>query len=188
MTTTTNLRLFFAITLPDDVRQTLVNLTKQLRKEKWGKSVRWISPENLHITLHFIGHCETLRVALLCEEVSKMLKSIKSFLLQLGAVTLFPQHKNPHVIAVHVVPSNDLLKLAHAVGQGIIASGLEIEARKYLPHLSLGRFLRTTPPSIAPQTHPAIKQFLVKEIALLHSEKIDEKRIYLPMQHFSLSN
>lgn len=49
-------RLFVAVTLPDTVRQLLIERQTEL------SDMRWTSPDNLHLTLRFIGEVPQAKV------------------------------------------------------------------------------------------------------------------------------
>ena len=50
------MRLFVALDLAEDVRGALRELISKLQPKSQG--ARWVPPENLHVTLKFIGHVD----------------------------------------------------------------------------------------------------------------------------------
>ena len=68
-------RLFFAVNLPEQVKKQLAEkMLPQIPKEQWRK----VLPENLHITMHFLGYLPKEAVAKLMEQ-AKALESFESF-------------------------------------------------------------------------------------------------------------
>lgn len=180
------LRLFFAIEINKEIRAALSQLIKQMRSEHWGNHIRWIPTENLHITLQFVGYCEAERVGFLLEQVHAAIKKILPLTIELGYVRLFPSEAHPHVLAVSVPSTPELIHLADTIGKGMTAAGFTPEKRSYLPHVSLGRLLHASPPQLNTSYKPQPNLLVVDKVALLQSEHVNDKRIYTALRHLTL--
>ena len=55
-------RLFVALTLPDPVRTALVDLQRELKPILPSNSRAWTRPENMHLTLRFLGNVVSMRI------------------------------------------------------------------------------------------------------------------------------
>lgn len=125
------MRLFVALDLPSVVRTRLSFLAGGL------PGVRWVPPENLHITLRFIGETQTWRA----EELDNALAAIRApaFTLQLGGVGTFD--KAGRVVSLYAgVQRNPALEhLQSKVETALHRAGLERERRRYIPHVTLAR-------------------------------------------------
>lgn len=177
----TTLRLFFAIQISTEIRDALAKVIKNFQAQAWGHAIRWVHPENLHITLRFIGPCKEEQVLPLIENVSAVIKAnsaVSPFVLQLSAVQLFPTPSRPRIISVGFFPNPRLFQLVYSIEEGIVSSGFSPETRPYLPHLTLGRFVQYK--KLNPNELPLLDQysFTVEKISLLKSEERDGKRIY----------
>ena len=68
-----DLRLFIAIELPTSVRAELASLQSRLQHEPALKNVRWVSPNNIHLTLKFLGNVPQPRVPALTAAVRALI-------------------------------------------------------------------------------------------------------------------
>ena len=104
---------------------------------------RKVEPENLHLTLVFLGDCPEPAL----EAAHEGFQTLRAhrFLLSLQGLGLFGKDK-PRAAWAGVAPSPDLLHLQAKVESIARRAGCPITARKYLPHVTLGRF--PTPPPV----------------------------------------
>lgn len=131
MDPSTRQRLFFALS-PDEVfRTALVNLTEKLLHER-GKRV---SPENLHVTLVFLG--STDREQRLCAEAVAREVAIEPFTLTFDRLGHWPR-QGVLWSAPSAVPEG-LLSLVSALNDGLCRCGFSLETRPYRVHLTVVR-------------------------------------------------
>lgn len=130
------IRLFIAISPPPEIRFFIQGL---------GRSIPGARPtpdEQLHLTLHFLGDVE----GSLFNDVREELLEIQQepFQLQIKGVGHFPPRGTPKVIWAGIAPSDELLRLHKRVGSTLRGCGVELEKRKFAPHITLAR-LRNSP-------------------------------------------
>ncbi len=129
------MRLFVGIALPDDIRARLAGLKGGLH------GARWVAPENLHLSLRFIGEVAGGEHS----DVAHALKTIsaKAFDLKLSGLGAFDRRGRVHAIWAGVekgVEKPDALaRLQGSVESTLVRSGLEPEHRKFKPHVTLAR-------------------------------------------------
>lgn len=124
------IRLFTAIGLPPD-------LTTRLTLMQGGvPGARWSPPENLHLTLRFIGEVDEA----VANDIDDMLSGLRAapFELTLKGCGSFGS-KDPHSLWVGVAPCPPLLQLAARVDSLLQRMGIGAETRKYTPHVTLAR-------------------------------------------------
>lgn len=125
------IRAFAAITLPDGVVGELTLLQHMLPLP------RQVAPENLHLTLVFLGslHEDTL------EDVHLAFSRLRAppFDLTLRGVEAFGGAR-PRNVWAGVAPSAGLTHLQRKVETAARGAGVAIEARRFTPHVTLGRF------------------------------------------------
>jgi 2'-5' RNA ligase len=126
------MRLFVALTLPESVRQRLSGLANGL------PGARWVKPENLHLTLRFLGEVDNVTAA----DVDDALAKIHSpgFDLSLNGIGHFGEGRKLRALWVGVDASAELMRLQEKIEQALIRAGLPPEARKFKPHVTLARF------------------------------------------------
>jgi 2'-5' RNA ligase len=123
-------RLFTGLEIPSLVAQSLGMLRGGL------PGARWITPENYHLTLRFIGDIDDA----LAHEIAGMLGRVRrgSFELRLDGLTSFGGRK-PRALVASVAPVAALMELQAEHERLMQRLGLEPEGRKYTPHVTLAR-------------------------------------------------
>jgi len=180
------LKLFFAIELDYELKRSLTKLIDDLKKQPWGHRVKWTQPENLHITLRFIGSVEPAKVPELADAVQQAIKSIGSFPLQLDTVRLFPSPTAPRAIATNIIPIAQLFDLANILEEVISGSGFAPETRPYLPHLTLGRVMHYHAPNFQEDLTLNAVTMDVEEIVLFNTRKELNHHSYTPLEYLQL--
>jgi 2'-5' RNA ligase len=128
------MRLFVALTLPEDIRQRLSGLANGL------PGARWVKPENLHLTLRFLGEVDNLAAADVDDALAKI--QCPGFDLGLNGIGHFGEGRKLRALWVGVDASAELLRLREKIEQALIRVGLPPEPRKFKPHITLARFKR----------------------------------------------
>ncbi len=164
-----NIRLFAAITLPDDVNDELEPFASGL------PGARWSPPERRHLTLRFIGEVD----GLVYQDVVGALENVlvAPFEISLRGVGHFPPRGAPRSLWAGVSESEALRHLYRRVDRVLVEAGLEPERRKYVPHVTLAR-LNGTPASrvgsyLAANALYRSRAFLVEGFSLFSSQLFD---------------
>ena len=125
------LRLFVALALPALVKTQLAALTGGI------PGVRWVPPDNYHLTLRFIGEIEPWRA----EEVDAALAAIRAprFELALAGIGTFEKGGRIQSLYVNAERSETLSRLQGKVETALQRVGLEPERRRFTPHVTLAR-------------------------------------------------
>ena len=131
------IRLFVGLPFPETIRERLAGLCSGL------PGARWVKPENLHLSLRFIGEVEEH----LAEEIGRDLEAVRApaFDVTLSGVGTFGQGRKARVLWVGVEPSEALAHLQAKVESAVVRAGIEPEGRRFSPHVTLARF-RQAPP------------------------------------------
>jgi len=124
-------RLFVAIDLPDSVKCEIAALTSRLA------GVRLVLPEQLHLTLRFIGEVEEQTML----AIKDSLAAAKSppLTLSLSGAGYFPRGTHPRVLWIGLTPDRLLLQLQAEVERAVQAAGIPGDARPFTPHITIAR-------------------------------------------------
>ena len=146
------MRLFVALAIPCAVRDNLATLINDLRIT--APKARWVRPENIHVTLKFIGEVvpdklESIRGAL------SNVRSERSVELNFRGLGYFPNPKRPSVLWAGIDASPNLPSLAADIDRSLEKLGFPREQRAFVPHLTIARF---QPPRIHEKLQSAIAQ------------------------------
>ncbi len=171
------MRLFVALEIPAAVRDNLAALLKEFRElsaQLADKRPRWVRPENLHVTLKFIGEVAPAKV----EGIRSALSEIRSNAivdLKFHGLGFFPNEKQPRVLWAGMDTSANLPTLAHNTDGALEGQGIGPEKRAFTPHLTLARF---DPPGLHEKLRLAIQDnadrefgsFQAREFHLIESK------------------
>jgi 2'-5' RNA ligase len=134
------MRLFIGVELDERVKTRAVQIADALR-EKLGRRVtaRWIAPDNLHITLWFIGDVADDRAAAVISAVNATFAT-RRFDLEVSGAGAFPAHGAPRVFWIGVGEGQESMKaLYEELAARLQPLGFERERRAYSAHLTLAR-------------------------------------------------
>ena len=131
------MRLFVALDLPEAVRHALAELIANLKPKSQG--ARWVQPENLHITLKFIGHVGNEKLSPIQSALSSI-HTAQPIELRFRGIGFFPNERRPRAFWCGVAGSPNLAELAADIDRALVPLGIEAETRPFTPHLTLARF------------------------------------------------
>ena len=163
-------RSFVAIPLPEPVQVATAALTVDLAGRPGGDAVRWTRSEGYHVTLRFLGNVPTERIEALGECVALAAQDTPPFEVAVGAPEPFPPGRRPKVIALSVSPGPQLAELAARLDEAVAPLGFEPEARRFQPHVTLGRIRNRRFPTLDGVASPSAAPWPVREIVLYRSD------------------
>ena len=131
------MRLFVALDLPDQVRHSIAELIAKLQPK--SRAARWIKPENLHITLKFIGHVGNEKLSPIQSALSSI-HAEQHVELHFRGMGFFPNEHHPRAFWCGIASSPNLADLATDIDRALVPLGIEAETRPFTPHLTLARF------------------------------------------------
>lgn len=177
-------RLFVAIPLPRDVRDRLLALCSGL------PGARWVEPDNIHLTLRFIGEVADGEVREIAGALARV--DAPAFALSLAGVYHFGSARRARTLWAGVDRQPDLALLYGRVEQSLRRAGIAPDDRKFTPHVTLARLKGTPPPRLASyvQTHNLFRAgpFPVTEFALFRSFLSQDGAIHRIEAEFPLRN
>ena len=132
-------RVFLAIRLPLSMAATL-NKKARHRAGELVDNLRWVAPQQQHITLRFLGDVSSEQLQLLAARFARVLCNNYTFDCLTGQFELFPNARHPRVLALGMHSGQELKRLAAICEQVAVDCGLPREPRYYKPHVTLGRF------------------------------------------------
>ena len=131
------LRLFIAAFLPEETKDALFHYVESLRG--FLRGVRWEPREKFHVTLRFLGDVDESRLAGISTDIGSMVFGSGHVQSGFSDLRLFPGSKNPRVLALSLMKSERFQFLFNKVQRAILQNGFEMERRKFIPHVTIGR-------------------------------------------------
>ena len=130
-------RLFAAIHIkPTEAFSDIFNNLKQILG---FHIIKWVDPNNIHITLKFIGETPADEIPAITEALKVSSVGIQPFDIKLANTGIFGSYYLPRVIWAGIDASDELFKLSANVVTNLEAIGYLSDRQNFVPHLTLGR-------------------------------------------------
>jgi 2'-5' RNA ligase len=138
------MRLFVALEISEAVRENLAAIRENF--SSIGSQLRWVPPENLHVTLKFIGSVPTEKLQPIIEALRhvSLVDPLQVFIRGLGWYT---HSKTGVMLWATIEDSKPLAALAASIDRRLASLGFAPENRSFMPHLTLARGSRDIPNS-----------------------------------------
>ncbi len=129
------MRAFIAVEVrPSDA---LLGLLKALKSSE--ARLRVVAPENLHLTLKFLGEVGEDVTTPIVEVLRQSTEGVKPFTMSFQGTGAFPSLKGPRVLWVGVRGGDPLVAIARSLEGGLEGLGFPRERRMFSPHLTVAR-------------------------------------------------
>lgn len=167
-------RVFIAINFPEDIKKRLA-----VYQRKWPElPVRWIKPENLHITLEFLGYVPDEELLEVCKTAKEVAARHKPFSIKLNNICYGPPKKiPPRLIWISGERSKELVLLRDDLEKTLSGSLVRFvsEKRDFSPHITLGRIRTWDWRRIEPEERPEVSEdinlsFNVNSLEVMESQ------------------
>ncbi len=132
------IRTFLAIELPRALLSKIEEVQGDLRSSQ--ADVRWVNPENLHLTLKFFGNIDQSRIEPIVQSIDQAVQETPPILLRVKGMGAFPNLKNPRVIWIGVEDGKEeVTSFQKKLEIGLKKIGFPPDDHPFHPHLTLGR-------------------------------------------------
>jgi 2'-5' RNA ligase len=131
------MRAFIALELTDGIRRSLAEQIADFKSG--GADVRWVKPEDIHLTLKFLGDIEENLVPSIAEHLERSAAAFAPFNLSLAGTGVFPASGRPRILWAGIEGAETLQSLQQAVEKEMESLGFPREKRPFRPHITLGR-------------------------------------------------
>ena len=124
-------RLFVAIDLPEAIKQEIATIPRAISK------ARWVPPDQLHLTLRFIGDTDDALAAQLAERLARI--DAPTFSLAIKGIGHFPPRAMARVLWLGLETSPPLAALQIKIERVCIEFGLPPGGQRFSPHVTIAR-------------------------------------------------
>ena len=168
------LRAFIALEIPPKIQHAIHQAASKLRGET-ESLVRWVQPENVHLTLKFLGDISPASVDTLTQMLRAEAESCPPFDIHITGLASFPSPKRPRVIYIGIQAPAGLEALHHGIESATRRLGYESKERDFSPHLTIGRVKQ----NISAVEGQKIRQALeATKIDSLGTARVDSVHLY----------
>jgi 2'-5' RNA ligase len=182
-------RAFVAVFPPPETRSNAVAGALEAVQRFGGGSVdrvRWARPENVHLTLKFLGEIREEVLNDLYAVVAKTYAGHQPFDVTLTGLGAFPSTRRARILWVGVSEGSDQLRsLAVDLDDALAPLGFGREERPYTPHLTLGRIRGHAASFDLPSDVGDLGRFSVRCVELVESTLTPEGAVYRTVRTFA---
>ena len=168
------LRAFIAMTPPTTLQHTVAEVREAF--QSLNLPWRWVTPEQIHLTLKFLGNVPAEQVAMIAQAMAHTVQGQTAFPLRARALGCFPQPARPRVLWVGLDdPSQALGRLNERLTVALTPLGFPPEDRPLHPHLTLARVQNVRRsgqllPMLQTYQNRDFGEFLVTQVHLMQSQ------------------
>jgi RNA 2',3'-cyclic 3'-phosphodiesterase len=179
-----DIRAFLAIELPEETKIKLNQLEDQFKIKRLN--VKWVDPENIHLTLKFLGNISVDSIPKIQEIMEEAALEIAPFKIGVNGVGVFPNVQRVQIIWAGLNGELDkLIQLQKLIDTGMSRLGFIPESRPFTAHITIARMRdeardseRETAGKLAGVTLFEAPFFIVKSVNLMRSQLRREGPIY----------
>jgi len=181
------IRSFISLDLPLSLRHELSRHAKLIAGQDKRQKIRWLPPENYHLTLVFSGEVESAILSGLQFALERKLESTKAVPLTISSITPFP-FSRPRIAAVLVEHTTELLRLQSDVANCVRKCGITPERRRFVPHVTLGRLKPRAGKTVDFKVRNILLSGFADSVTLFQSELTQDGAIHTALAEFPLRN
>jgi len=184
------MRAFIAIEISETIRDAIGTLIRELRQS--GDRVKWVRPENLHLTLKFLGDLSEENVPKAIDILGRCAEGVGPFQLEVKNAGGFPNLNRPRVLFVEAEDSPPMAReLARRLNKQMTRAGVPREDRGFRNHITIGRVRKPMPmPALGKRLHElAGRRFgamTVSDVVLMQSDLRPDGPVYTPVERVAL--
>ncbi len=181
------IRLFVALKIPFEVKETLLNTCKDLSGNP--EKFRWETPGKIHLTLKFIGEVDEDLLDPIKEELD-FVENYHSFNCSVTKFDFFFRFKEPKILWAGLKTDGSIYELVNELNSKLEKFSIPVEKRKFKPHLTMLRIKK----------HPGEKfiqdfrnyrfddfTFTSNEVALIQSQLLPTGAKYTEIKKYNLT-
>ncbi len=182
-------RIFIAIrVIPEEAFLKLIN---SFKSALFAENIKWINPENIHITLVFLGDTEEKLIKDITQMLDKVCVESGNFELIIRGTGVFRNINDPRIIWTNIDHSENLFKLAEKILSGLTEINIRPQDKPFKPHITIGRikhlngkgtFIKLT----EQYQNTELQKLHVNEVILYESILLPQGPKYLPIEKFKL--
>jgi RNA 2',3'-cyclic 3'-phosphodiesterase len=170
------MRIFIAVELPKEIKDSVEFLKESFKSVK---GLRFVSRENVHVTMKFLGEVDENKVSELVAALNQV--KFRPFSLSLSKLGVFPSEREMRVLWVSVEPEEPLLELKKQIDA--VLPGFK-DDHPFKSHITIARISYISPDDkckvgeLLMNTQIQKKEFLVEKFILYKSTLTPKGPVY----------
>jgi 2'-5' RNA ligase len=191
-----SIRAFIAVELPSELRKALAGLQSKL-KAATPCPAKWVAPENIHLTLCFLGDINPSQVNGIQQTLNQTCAVLAPFKLYTDKLGTFPNDYRPQVVWLGLRGDLEPLSFLHKkIEAGLALLGFKPDNNSFSPHLTLARLCNEALPAERQKLGETVNRTIceinhalpVSEICLMRSSLTPAGAIYTRLSSHNLNS
>jgi 2'-5' RNA ligase len=184
-------RTFVAVLIDEDLRNRITEV--QGRIKKLAPDVKWVAPENLHVTLKFLGDVREDLLPKVFLAVEEAVQGLWPFNMSVSGIGAFPNARRARVVWIGLEDGEDRLReLAISINEKLAKLNFEREENEFKAHITIervktSRFLDELAKGLVEVDARNLGVQRVSSIAVMKSDLRRDGPIYTPLKIIELS-
>ncbi|MEW6079499.1 MAG: RNA 2',3'-cyclic phosphodiesterase [Thermodesulfobacteriota bacterium] len=185
------IRTFLAFDLPEEARAVLRQAQRCLIDQ--GIRISWVRPENIHLTVKFLGEISEQAVERVCLSAAASTEKTRPMDLAVKGLGVFPDARRPRVVWAGLTgATQSLIDFQAELEENLAVSGFAKEPRPFKAHLTLGRVKHAIVPEKLVSALDACARFSPRSfpadrLILFRSDLKPNGAVYTVLKTFPLS-
>jgi len=131
-------RTFIAIPLNSHIREVLIETQDHLKK--LDCNIKWVKPENIHLTLKFLGDVKQKRIDTIKQILDDLFRDTDPLTMELTQVGAFPNIDHPRILWIGLNDNDQsLAQIVSNLENNLGKAGFKKEDKPFSPHITIGR-------------------------------------------------
>lgn len=176
------LRIFIAIELPEEIQKKLGDFANSIKNSQ--DKISLVSPQNIHLTLKFLGNVPINDIASIQSIISETAKLYTPFEASVKGTGIFPNERSPRILWIGTDKGKETIKKIYTDLENKLASiGIPKEERGFTAHLTIGRIkyikdIKEFAQNISKHKEDLFGNFVVNGISLVKSTLTPKGSVY----------
>lgn len=173
------IRCFISIDIDPPVKKIIKDFVSFNLKQHIQGRVRWVNPDNLHLTLSFLGDISKDMIPLVKDAIKKVSMESEPFKIELSDLGCFPNFQNPRVLWIGIKEQPILHQIKRNIDRELDNLGVAYDKKSFSPHLTIGRIKGPVKMDWGNLKALDFKAFfIVREILFMESRLYPEGPVY----------
>jgi 2'-5' RNA ligase len=182
-------RIFIAVKVNPE--ETFLKMISFFKSVLFNENIKWINPENIHITLAFLGDTDEELIKDISSMLEKVCGNSGNFELTIRGTGVFRNINDPRIIWTNIVHSEKLVKLTDKILVGLTELNIKLEDKPFKPHITIGRIKhlknKETFKKLTEQyQNTELQRLHVTEVILYESILLPQGPKYIPIGRYKL--
>ncbi|MBI4042635.1 MAG: RNA 2',3'-cyclic phosphodiesterase [Deltaproteobacteria bacterium] len=184
------MRVFAALMLPEELAEKLGEVMRSAKST--SADVRWVKPENIHLTLKFLGEQSEEEVREISARIEKAVLGVSAFAVELRGVEIFPSLRRPKVVVANLGGGKgEVLHLFQRIEEALAELNIPREDRDFTAHVTFGRVksplrLASLEKELAARRDLLFGEWKISEVCLMQSTLKPEGAQYSVLERYLL--